>query len=124
MMIVLLIFTGFHDPCFKGLVDQEEQAGPILSLLSTRIFDHIFIFNAPSTHRGAKETTDAIMKLHQKNAAHILEINFSGSTNCQEIFKRLRTHFSRINEAFASAHFYVAVTSGTSHMQRPYCSVP
>jgi hypothetical protein len=33
-MDVLLTFTGFHDPYFKGLVDQEEQPGPILSLLS------------------------------------------------------------------------------------------
>jgi len=43
-MDVLLTFTGFHDPYFKGLVDQEEQPGPILSLLSTRSFDHIFLF--------------------------------------------------------------------------------
>ena len=27
-MDVLLTFTGFHDPYFKGLVDQEEQVGP------------------------------------------------------------------------------------------------
>jgi hypothetical protein len=25
MLDVLLTFTGFHDPYFKGLVDQEEQ---------------------------------------------------------------------------------------------------
>lgn len=38
-MDVLLTFTGFHDPYFKGLVDEEEQPGPILTLLSTRSFD-------------------------------------------------------------------------------------
>jgi len=42
-MNVLLTFTGFHDPYFKGLVDEEEQPGPILSLLTTRSFDHIFL---------------------------------------------------------------------------------
>ena len=28
-MDVLLTFTGFYDSYFKGLVDQEEQPGPI-----------------------------------------------------------------------------------------------
>ncbi len=48
-MNVLLTFTGFHDPYFLGLVDQDEQPGPILSLLSVRPFDHIFLFNTPNT---------------------------------------------------------------------------
>ena len=48
-MDVLLTFTGFHDPYFKGLIDQEDQPGPILSLLATRSFDHIFLFDTPST---------------------------------------------------------------------------
>ncbi len=52
MMDVLLTFTGFHDPYFKGLVDQEEQPGPILSLLSMRSFDHIFLFDTPTTRKG------------------------------------------------------------------------
>jgi hypothetical protein len=55
-MDVLLTFTGFHDPYFKGLVDQEEQPGPILSLLSARSFDHIqqfprFVFSGPTRIR-------------------------------------------------------------------------
>jgi hypothetical protein len=33
MMDVLLTFTGFHDPYSKGLIGQDEQPGPILSLL-------------------------------------------------------------------------------------------
>ena len=59
-MDVLLTFTGFHDPYFKGLVDQEEQPGPILSLLSARSFDHIFLFDTPSTHGVTQETKDVI----------------------------------------------------------------
>ncbi len=44
-MDILLTFTGFHDSYFKRLVDQEEQPGPILSLLTTRSFEHIFLFD-------------------------------------------------------------------------------
>jgi len=41
-MDVLLTFTGFHDPYFKGLIDQEEQLGPILSLLAAGTSPTVF----------------------------------------------------------------------------------
>ncbi len=115
-MDVLLTFTGFHDPYFKGLVDQEEQPGPILSLLSTRSFDHIFLFDTPSTQRVTADTKDAIKKIHHGSEVHVLEINLADSTNYQEIFRGLRAHLHRIIEDFSSAHFFVAVASGTPHM--------
>lgn len=116
MMDVLLTFTGFHDPYFKGLVDQEEQPGPILSLLAARSFDHIFLFDTPSTQRVTAETKDAITKLHRGSEVHIFEINLTDPTNYQEIFKGLRVHLDRIIDSFASARFFVAVASGTPHM--------
>ena len=79
MMDVLLTFTGFHDPYFKGLVDQEEQPGPILSLLSTRSFEHLFLFNTPSTQQITGETKEAIKKLHHGSEVHVLEISFTGT---------------------------------------------
>ena len=116
MMDVLLTFTGFHDPYFKGLVDQEEQPGPILSLLTTRSFDHIFLFDTPSTQRVTEETKDAITKIHHGSEVHVLEINLSDPTNYQEIFMGLRTHLHSIIEEFTAARFFVAVASGTPHM--------
>ena len=115
-MDVLLTFTGFHDPYFKGLVDQEEQPGPILSLLSTRSFDHIFLFDTPSTQRVTRETRDAITKLYHGSEVHVLDINLDDPTNYQEIFRGLRVHLHNIIEGFASANFFVAVASGTPHM--------
>jgi len=111
-MEILLTFTGFHDPYFKGLVDQEEQPGPILSLLTTRSFDHIFLFDTPSTQRVTGETKDAIAKIHRGSEVHVLEINLADPTNYQEIFRGLRTHLHRIIEDFTSARFFVAVASG------------
>mgnify|MGYP000026841120 CR=1 FL=1 len=116
MMDVLLTFTGFHDPYFKGLVDQEEQPGPILSLLATRSFDHVFLFDTPSTQRVTGETKDAITKSHRASEVHVLDTNLSDPTNYQEIFRGLRTHLHRIIEEFAAARFFVAVASGTPHM--------
>jgi len=96
-MDILLTFTGFHDPYFKGLIDQEEQPGPILSLLAARFFEHIFLFDTPSTQRVTRETKDAISKLHQKSAVHILEIPLDDPTDYQEIFKGVRSHVKTIN---------------------------
>lgn len=115
-MDVLLTFTGFHDPYFKGLVDEEEQPGPILSLLTSRSFDQIFLFDTPSTHKVTQETKAAIGKLHPRSEVHVVEINLDDPTNYQDIFKGLRAHLQPIVESFQQAQFFVAVASGTPQM--------
>ena len=67
--------NGFHDPFFKGLVDHEEQPGPILSLLSSRSFDHVFLFDTPGTQKLTEETRDAISNFHRDCKVHVLDIN-------------------------------------------------
>jgi len=116
MMDVLMTFTGFHDPYFKGLVDQEEQPGPILSLLSTRSFDHIFLFDTPTTRKVTEETKETISRLYPASKVHVLEINLSDPTSYQDIFRGLRVHLHKIIEEFSSSRFFVAVASGTPHM--------
>ena len=115
-MDILLTFTGFHDPYFNGLVDHEEQPGPILSLLSTRSFDHIFLFDTPITQKITQETKNAISKLHRHCQVNVLGINLDDPTNYQDIFKGLRTHLPHILENFHGASFFVAVASGTPQM--------
>ncbi|MBM4331127.1 MAG: AAA family ATPase [Deltaproteobacteria bacterium] len=115
-MDVLLTFTGFHDPYFQGLVDQEEQPGPTLSLLAARSFDHIFLFDTPSTQRVTQETKKAISKLHRDIEVHVLGIDLDDPTKYQDIFKGLRSHLQNIIERFQSSKFYIAVASGTPQM--------
>lgn len=115
-MNVLLTFTGFHDPYSKGLVDQEEQPGPILSLLSTRSFDHIFLFDTPNTKKFTQDTKDAILEIHQHSEVHVLETNIDDPTDYRDIFKNLRFHLQHIVERFHSADLFIAVASGTPQM--------
>jgi len=116
-MDVLLTFTGFHDPYFRGLVDQEEQPGPILSLLSTAYsFDNVFLFNTPGTHKVTEETRAAILNLYCGTKVHVKEMNLTDPTDYREILKELRIHIRSIVEEFSSARFFVAVASGTPHM--------
>jgi hypothetical protein len=64
-MDVLLTFTGFQDPYAIGLVGQEEQPGPILSLAGARSFDRIILFSTPSTEKNTLATSDALQSLFQ-----------------------------------------------------------
>lgn len=115
-MDILLTFTGFHDPFFTGLLGQEEQSGPILTLLKARSFEHIFLFDTPATKKITKETEAAIKLLHRGSIVHILEVNLTDPTNYRDILSGLSSHIHRIIEDFASAKFFVAVASGTPHM--------
>lgn len=115
-MDVLLTFTGFHDPYFKGLVDEEEQVGPILSLLSAKPFDHVFLFSTPSTEDLTEETRGAINSLYPGASVEILEVNADDPTDYSEIIISLRNHVRQIQESLPSAHFSIAVASGTPHM--------
>jgi len=115
-MDILLTFTGFHDPYFKGLVDKEEQPGPILSLLTVRKFEHIVLFDTPKTSKITEQTKQAIVKLYPRSEVHICDINLSDPTNYHDIFNGLRMHLQRIMDDFPAARFYISVASGTPHM--------
>ena len=57
---ILLTFTGFHDPYSKGLVGEEEQPGPIVSLLQARSFDLVYLLSTPNTERNTAATVAAL----------------------------------------------------------------
>ncbi len=115
-MNVLLTFTGFHDPYFKGLIDLEEQPGPILTLLRSRSFDHIFLFDTPGTVKITKETKTAIEELHPGTVVHLIEIGISDPTHYRKLLSGIREYLPRIMEEFSSAKFFIAVASGTPQM--------
>lgn len=115
-MDILLTFTGFHDPYSKGLVDQEEQLGPILSLLNVRKFAHVFLFDTPTTRDNSKNTKEAINALHPSCEVHVLDMNLSDPTNYRHIFGGLKQHAHVIKEEYGPANFFISVASGTPQM--------
>ena len=115
-MDVLLTFTGFHDPYFKGLVGQEEQPGPILSLLTARSFDQVILFSTPKTDQVTLETQDAISALYPEIDINILDMPLDDPTDYAGILKGLREHVREIQETLTDATFFVAVASGTPQM--------
>jgi DNA-binding NtrC family response regulator len=116
MMDILLTFTGFHDPYSKGLVEQEEQPGPILTLLNVRSFEHIFLFETPTTRKISRATKEAINALHSGCEVHVLSMKLSDPTSYRDIFGGLKQHARAIQEEHGPANFFISAASGTPQM--------
>ena len=114
-MDILLAFTGFQDPYFNGLIDPEEQPGPILSLLGTRSFDRLFLFDTPGNRLNTEKTKAAVSDLYPGTSVHILETNLIDPFDYHEILKVLRMHFQVLFTESGSGLFF-ALSSGTPQM--------
>ncbi len=115
-MDILLTFTGFHDPYTKGLIGEEEQAGPILSLLQVKPFSHVILFSTPNTENNTLATEKVLEKLFPALPVETKQLLLSDPTDYVAILRGLRTHFSAISEKFQTANFFISVASGTPQM--------
>jgi len=113
---VLLTFTGFHDPYVKGLVGQDEQPGPILSLIAARVFDHVILFSTPNTVGLTCETMEAIKVAWPRTTVEIRDVPLQDPTDYFAILRGLRKHIREIVDTFKGDAFFVAVASGTPQM--------
>ncbi len=116
MTDVLLTFTGFHDPYSKGLVGQEEQLGPILSLVSARTFERVVLFATPNTEDRTTETKAEIEKRGSGVEVEIRNVSLEDPTDYAAIFRALRRHIRELAEEHPEASFSIAVASGTPQM--------
>lgn len=116
MSQILLTFTGFHDPYAKGLVGQDEQPGPILSLVQAKTFDQIILFSTPNTTGVTAATVAAIKAAKLKIAVEVREIPLDDPTDYFAILRGLRGHIRDIVHRFQDGVFSVAVASGTPQM--------
>ncbi|MEL4485405.1 sigma-54 dependent transcriptional regulator [Shewanella algae] len=115
-MNILLSFTGFNDPFSKGLVEQEEQPGPILSVLKAKTFQIVYLFDTPATREASSNTKEAIKHLYPQCIVHVLDMKLSDPTNYHDIFKGLKEFALTIQEEQKHAKFYISVASGTPQM--------
>ena len=112
-MRILLTFTGFHDPYSKGLVGEEEQPGPIVSLLQARSFDLVYLLSTPNTERNTAATVAAL-----KGRVELREIAIplQDPTDYGAILKHLRALTAVVAEEFPGAEYFISVASGTPQM--------
>jgi transcriptional regulator with GAF, ATPase, and Fis domain len=115
-MKVLLTFTGFHDPYALGLIGEQEQLGPILSLASRIAFDKIVLFSTPNTGAHTQETEKALKHLSPKTVVNVRHLPITDPTDYVAILKKLRVNLLEIQSEADKADYYVAVASGTPQM--------
>lgn len=116
MSSILLTFTGFHDPYSRGLVGEEDQRGPILSLLSVRTFDTVILLSTPATQSITTQVRDELSKLSPETEVDIRDVPLSDPTDYRAILSYLRKHLRAILEQHPHASYSVAVASGTPQM--------
>jgi transcriptional regulator with PAS, ATPase and Fis domain len=116
MSRVLLTFTGFHDPYSKGLVGQEDQRGPILSLVAEESFDRIILFSTPATQDITLATEKELARIAPETMTEIREVPLSDPTDYRAILTQLRSHIREILDGLCDASFFIAVASGTPQM--------
>jgi DNA-binding NtrC family response regulator len=113
---VLITFTGFHDPYSLGLVDEEEQPGPILTLVRERPFARIILFSTPNTSKNSEGTRAAIESQFRETEVEVLSLPLDDPTDYAAIMSLLRKHLKELRVALPRATFYVSVASGTPQM--------
>jgi transcriptional regulator with GAF, ATPase, and Fis domain len=115
-MNVLLTFTGFHDPFVETAGGIDSTTGPILTLVSEREFDAVYLFATPRLADRTLETQHAIRERKPAIKVSILEVPLKDPTNHSGILRQLRGHFRKISRQNPGASYYIGISSGTPHM--------
>ena len=113
---LLLTFTGFHDPYTKGLLGEEEQPGPILSLVVARPFHEIILISTPNTRTLTQATVEAIAQVSLDSTVHTVHLGLEDPTDYRAILVALRNDVLPITRDREDAEVFVAVASGTPQM--------
>ncbi len=115
-MEVLLTFVGYHDPYYKGPLENEELKGPILYLLSLKSFDRVILFTTPNTIDITRDTSRAIQKSFKQMDAEMVDCDIEDPTDYGQILSSIRNKFKVINSTNAQNEYYIATASGTPQM--------
>lgn len=113
---LLLTFTGFQDPYTLGLIGEEEQSGPILSLAAAKTFDRIILFSTPRTEENTSATRETLNSLYPGMIVEVRALSLEDPTNYIAILRGLRAHIREITEGTHNANFFISVASGTPQM--------
>src|SRR5262249_22711373 len=105
-MDILLTFTGFHDPYALGLIGQEEQPGPILSLVNARPFDYVLLFSTVDTRKRAGATQKALGSLYPQVSVEVRDLPVDDPTDYASLLRALRTHTRDIGDRVRDANYF------------------
>lgn len=123
MSTVLLTFTGFHDPFSKGLVGEEEQPGPIVTLARASHFDRVVLFSTPGTAAHSAATLDAIVQISPDTRVHIEDLPILDPTDYGEIRGSILSWINKAKHENTKDRYWVSIASGTPQMHVVWLSL-
>lgn len=115
-MNVLLTFTGFHDPYSVGLIGQDEQPGPIISLARAQRFDLIYLLATPNTEKQTSATVEALAETCRETKVEVVNLSLDDPTDYNAILFNLRQVIGEVIAKRPEASYFVSVSSGTPQM--------
>src|SRR6266849_2925525 len=86
----LFAFVDPKDPFAPGELAEEQFPGPILSILSAKKFDRIFLFYTPHTRKNAQETEAEALQRYPECRITLHELPISDPKNYRVLIGLLR----------------------------------
>lgn len=113
---VLVSFVGVQDPFSLGLIEEEEQPGPILSLVRERPFKRIVLISTPQTTENTQNLQRALAELQPNLKVDVHFLPLYDPTDYADVMRHLRLLLRELQYDRDRDTYFVSVTSGTPQM--------
>ena len=113
----LFAFVDPKDPFTAGEIAGEDLPGPILSILSARQFNSLFLFHTPHTRENALATQKEISHRYPGCRIRIHELPVSDPKDYSPLMGRLARMVRILMRQPTTGDPYVCVSSGTAEMR-------
>ncbi len=113
----LFAFVDPKDPFAPGEIAGEELPGPILSIMSAKQFDSLFLFHTPHTRGNALSTKDEVSRRYPECRVGIYELAISDPKDYSSLMGLLARLIRKLMLGAHVGDSYVCVSSGTAEMR-------
>jgi transcriptional regulator with AAA-type ATPase domain len=110
----LLAFVDYQDPYVQSLVGDEEQPGPVLTLLDTGRYDTVALFHTPHTEKQARATQDEIRDRYPRIQTVMHGLGASNPKDFSRLIGVMAPYLKRYSRA---DDLSVCASSGTAEMR-------
>lgn len=110
----LLAFVDYQDPYVQSLVGDEEQPGPVLTLLDSGGFDTVALFHTPHTEPQTRATEDAI---HERHPRVRVRLHALGASNPKDFSRLIGLMAPHLRDYAGRGELAVCASSGTAEMR-------
>ena len=113
----LFAFVDPKDPFTAGEIAGEELPGPILSIMSAKQFDSLFLFHTPHVHKNALATKTEVSRRYPTCSVLVHELHISDPKNYSLLMGQLGPLVRSLMLGAHIGDIYVCVSSGTAEIR-------